>query len=96
MCSNRVIDKESCEPGKAGGFIKLYARGRIGLLFPSNMEYAKAVEKCFRQALEISVNLNAKSFVKKMRHNGASEKAIHDFLDNCTLVDEVHLGPILN
>jgi hypothetical protein len=94
MSDNRVINKECSESGIRKGFIKLYARGRIGFLFSGNMKHAKAAEKCFRQALEISVNLNVNSFARAMRDRGTSEKAIHEFLDNCTLVDEVHLGPI--
>ena len=94
MSDNQVIDTEWCESGRPKGFIKLYARGRIGLLFSGNMKHAKAAEKCFRQALEISVNLNVNAFARAMRDHGTSEKAIHEFLDNCTLVDEIHLGPI--
>ena len=74
----------------------MYARGKTGLLFSGDRQYAKAAEGCFRQALEISVNLNVHSFESEMRKCGASEKAIHKFLDNCTLVDEVHLSPILD
>jgi hypothetical protein len=96
MSDNQVIDTEWCESGRPNGFIKLYARGRFGLLFSGSMKNAKAAEKCFRQALEISVNLNVNSFARAMRDRGISEKEIHEFLDNCTLVDEVHLGPILN
>ena len=93
MDANRVIKIEWCESGIPEGLIKLYARGKIGLLFSGNMKHAKAAQKCFRQALEISVNLNSNSFAKEMRNRGVSEKAIHEFLDSCTLVDEVHLSP---
>jgi len=96
MNDNQVMDTECGDSGRPQGFIKLYARGRIGLLFSGNIKHAIAAEKCFRQALKISVHLNVNLFARSMRNRGASEKAIHDFLDNCILVDEVHLGPILN
>lgn len=93
MSANRVINIERCEPGKLEGFVKLYAGGKVGLLFSGDRRYEKAADECFRRALEISVGLNAHSFAKEMRNRGVSEKAIHEFLDSCTLVDEVHLSP---
>ena len=96
MSVNRAINIERCDPDKADGFVKLYAQGKVGLLFCGDEQYVKVAEECFRRAVEISVSLNAQPFAKEMRDRGASEKAIHEFLDSCTLVDEVHLSPILN
>ena len=96
MSANRAINIESCEPGKPVGFVKLWARGKIGLLFSSDNHHAKAAEECFRRALKISVELDAHSFAIEMHRRGVSEKAINEFLDSCTLVDEVHLSPVLN
>ena len=91
MSVNRAINIERCDPDGADGFVKLYARGKIGLLFSGDGKYAKAADECFRQALEISVSVNANSFAREMRNRGAPEKAIHEFWDSYTLVDEVHL-----
>lgn len=93
MSDNRVINTEWYESGIRQGFFKLYARGRIGLLFSGNLKHLKAAEQCFSQALEVSVNLNLNAFTRAMRDHGTSEKAIHEFLNNCTLVDEVRLDP---
>ena len=91
MSVNRAINIERCDPNMADGFVKLYAGGKIGLLFSGDGKFAKAADECFRRALEISVSIDTHSFAREMRNRGASEKAIHEFLDSCTLVDEVHL-----
>ena len=96
MSANRAINIERCTPGTQDGFVKLYARGKIGLLFEGDSKYANDAEECFRLALEISVKLSAHSFASKMRDRGVSERAIHEFLESCTLVDEVRLDPISN
>ena len=95
MSVNRAINIEMCDPDKADGFVKLYARGKIGLLFSGDGKYVHAAEECFKRSLRVSVTLDEHAFVRAMRDRGASEKAIHGFLDSCTLVDEVHLriGP---
>ena len=96
MSVNQVLNIKRCDPDHADGFVKLYARGKVGLLFSGDGKYVHGAEECFKKALEISVNLNVHSFTREMRGRGVSEKAIHEFLENCTLVDEIHLGPILN
>jgi len=96
MSTNRAINTNRQGAGKPGKLIKLYARGKIGLLFPDDMQYTQAAEECFRRSLEICVKLNANSFAIMMRNRSASEQAIQELLDNCTLVDEVHLSPSLN
>lgn len=94
MNSNRAINMERCDSFNPEGFVKLYARGKIGLLFSGESQYIRAAEEGFRRALNISVKLDVQAFTSEMRNRGASEKAIHDFWENFTLVDEVHLGPI--
>ena len=91
MSANRVINIEQCDPDIADGFVKLYAGGKIGLLFSGDGKYVHAAEECFKRSLKVSVTLDEQAFVRAMRDRGASEKAIHEFLDSCTLVDEVHL-----
>jgi hypothetical protein len=76
----------------ADGFVKLYAGGKIGLLFSGDARYWRAAEQCFRQSLDISVRINANLFANEMRNRGASEQAIHEFLNNFNLVDEVYLS----
>ena len=96
MSANRAINIERCTPGTQDGFVKLYARGKIGLLFSGDGKYVHGAEECFKKALEISVNLNVHSFTAEMRDRGVSERAIREFLESRTLVDEVRLDPILN
>ena len=91
MSANRVINIEQCDPDEADGFVKLYAGGKIGLLFSGDGKYVHAAKECFKRSLKVSVTLDEQAFVRAMRDRGASEKAIHEFLDSCTLVDEVHL-----
>jgi len=96
MSANRIINIERCGSDKADGFVKLYARGKIGLLFSGGGEYGHAAEECLKRSLNISVTIDEHAFVRAMREYGASEKTIHEFLDSFTLVDEVRLSPILN
>ena len=91
MSVNRAINIERCDPDGADGFVKLYARGKIGLLFSGDGKFAKAADECFRRALEISVSIDTHAFVRAMRDRGAPEKTIHEFMESYTLVDEVHL-----
>ena len=91
MSVNQAIHIEREESDFADGFVKLYAQGKIGLLFSGDGKYVSAAEECFKRSLKASVTLDEHAFVRAMRNRGASEKAIHEFLDRCTLVDEVHL-----
>ena len=96
MSVNQAIYIEREEFDFADGFVKLYAGGKIGLLFSGDGKYVPAAEECFKQSLKVSVTLDEHAFVRAMRDLGTPEKKIHEFLDSCTLVDEVHLSPIIN
>jgi len=93
MNGNHIIQIARKEVNFADGFVKLYARGKIGLLFSGDARYWSAAEECFRKALDICVGIKVVSFAKEMRNRGVPEQAIHEFLNNCTLVDEVYFNP---
>ena len=96
MNADRAVNTARCEPDKAEGFVKLYARGKIGLLFSGYGKYVHEAEECLKRSLNVSVTLDEHAFAGAMREHGASEKTIHEFLDSLTLVEEVRLSPILN
>ena len=75
-----------------GGFVKLYAHGKIGLLFDGPGEYQAVAEECFKRALNIQVTVDDIRFVRAMRDRGVAETAIKAFLNTCSVIDEVHLG----
>lgn len=92
MSSNGIIKSERKDVNCADRLVKLYAQGKIGLLFSGDTQYGSAAEECFRQSLDICVGIDANSFASMMHNRGASEQAIHEFLNNFNLVDEVYLS----
>ncbi len=91
MGTSPVTNLKNCRPTKAGGFVKLYARGKIGLLFDGPEKYRKTVQQCFKQALDVSVRFDDILFARLMRAGGTPEVAIRQFLDSCTIIDEARL-----
>jgi hypothetical protein len=92
MNDNQAVNIERCNSLNAEGFVKLYARGKIGLLFSGDSAYTQVAEECFRQALNVYVSLEAPAFARAMRNRGASESVILKYLISCTLIDEVRLS----
>ena len=70
-----------------GGFVKLYAHGKIGLLFDGPEAYQEVAEECFKRALDVHVTINDIEFVRAMRDQGVPEADIKQFLDTCSLID---------
>jgi len=92
MNTAQAVELKKDEESMMGGFVKLYAHGKIGLLFDGPEAYRKVAEACFKRALDIRVTVNDIEFVRAMRDQGVPEAVIKQFLDTCSLIDEVHLG----
>lgn len=92
MKADKVVELKGYESGSMGGFVKLYAHGKIGLLFEGPEEYRIFAEECFKRALDVQVTIDHIRFVDSMRDRGVTEAAIFEFLKTCTVIDEVHLG----
>ena len=92
MNTDKVIELKGNDSDSMRGFVKLYAHGKIGLLFEGPEEYQCVAEECFKRALEVNITVNDITFVRAMRDRGAPEATINEFLKSCSVFDEVHLG----
>ena len=92
MNSAKLVEVKKIDSDKMGGFIKLYAHGKLGLLFEGHKEYRAVAEECFKRALNIRITVDDIQFVRSMRDRGTPETAITEFLNSCSIFDEVHLG----
>lgn len=92
MSGNQIIKIARKEVNFADGFVKLYARGKIELLFSGDPRCWLTAEECFRQSLDICVEINKNLFANRMHYRGASEQEIREFLNNFKMVDEVYLS----
>jgi len=92
MNTNTAVKVEGNVTDSMGGFVKLYAHGKIGLLFDGPKAYRSIAEECFKRALEVRITVDDITFVRAMRDAGTPEAAINEFLNTCSVFDEVHLG----
>jgi hypothetical protein len=92
MNSAKLVEVKKIDPETMSGFIKLYAHGKLGLLFDGPEEYQAVAEECFKRALDIRITVDDIQFVRSMRDSGTPETAINEFLNSCSIFDEVHLG----
>ena len=92
MNTDKVVELKGHEEVSMGGFVKLYAHGKVGLLFDGPEEYRKVAEECFKRALNVHITVDEIAFVRAMRDQGTPEAAINEFLNSCSVFDEVHLG----
>ena len=92
MNTEKVIELKRQNSDTTGGFVKLYAHGKIGLLFNGPEEYRVVAEECFKRALDIRITVDDIQFVRSMRDRGTPETTITEFLNSCSIFDEVHLG----
>ena len=92
MNTDKVVELKVSDSNTDGGFVKLYAHGKIGLLFDGPEEYQCVAEECFKRALEVHITVDDITFVRAMRDRGAPEATINEFLKSCSVFDEVHLG----
>ena len=92
MNTGKVVEMKRKEEDSMGGFVKLYAHGKIGLLFDGPEEYQSIAEECFKRALDVHITVDDIRFVRAMRDRGVTEAAINEFLKTCSVIDEVHLG----
>jgi len=91
MNAGSVMNMKNYHSARAGGFVKLYARGKMGLLFDGPQQYRKTARQCFKRALDVSVRFDDILFARQMRDCGTPEMIIRQLLDSCTIIDEVRL-----
>jgi hypothetical protein len=92
MNTETCPEKERTDTNKLTSVVKLYARGKLGLLFYGEEKYHQAAEECFKSALDIRVTFDDKKFLKKMRELNAPEKTIKEYLNTRSLTEDVWLS----
>ena len=92
MNTDKVIDFKGKGSNSMGGFVKLYAHGKVGLLFDGPEEYRSVAAECFKRAVDVQVTVDDIKFARAMRDRGVTEAAINRYLNTCSVIDEVHLG----
>ena len=92
MDTETVNELERNESKKFTSVVKLYASGKMGLLFYGEEKYHRAADECFKSALDIYVTFDDKKFLKKMRELEVPEKAIKEYLNRCSLTEDVWLS----
>ena len=92
MDTETVNELERNESKKFTSVVKLYASGKMGLLFYGEEKYQQAAEECFKSALDIHVTFDDKKFLKKMRELKIPEKTLKEFLNSCSLTEDVWLS----
>ena len=94
MNTDKAVELKGHEEVSMGGFVKLYSHGKIGLLFDGPEAYQSVAEECFKRALQVHITVDDITFVRAMRDQGTPEGAINEFLNSCSVIDEVHLGQL--
>ena len=92
MNKDAAVKVQRNDPDSTGGFVKLYAHGKVGLLFDCPEAYQQIAEECFKRALNIKITVDGIAFVRSMRDLGAPGAVINKILNSCKVFDEVHLG----
>ena len=92
MNAVKIVELKRQNSDTTDGFVKLYAHGKIALLFDGPEEYRAVAEECFRRALNKQITVDDIKFVRYMRDRGTPETVINQILKSCSVFDEVHLG----
>ena len=92
MNTQTYPENDKADPNKLTSVVKLYASGKMGLLFYGDERYQPAAEQCFKGALQIHITFDDKKFLKKMRELKIPEKTIKEYLNSCSLTDDVWLS----
>ena len=92
MNTEACHEKERTGPTKQTSVVKLYARGKLGLLFYGEEKYQQAAEECFKRALDIGITFDDKKFLKKMRERRIPEKTAIEYLNSFSLTEDVWLS----
>ncbi|MGD8524030.1 MAG: hypothetical protein PVF56_22965 [Desulfobacterales bacterium] len=87
-----TIEKQTAESGSIAGFVKLYAHGKLGLLFHGDNRFTGIAEKCFAEAVQVLLTFDRKKFETEMRRHGVPDEAIRKYAEGFCLHDDVWLS----
>jgi len=82
---------EKCRTALSG-FVKLYAHGKLGLMFYGDKKFQDIAGRCFADAIRVTLKFDRKKFETEMRSYGISGRAIKEYVDNFSLSDDVWLS----
>jgi hypothetical protein len=85
-------EKQEAASGSIAGFVKLYVRGKLGLLFQGDKRFIDIAEQCFVHAFKVRLTFDRKKFETEMRRHGIPDEAIRKFAEEYCLHDEVWLS----
>jgi hypothetical protein len=74
------------------GFVKLYARGKLGLLYYGEKKFQDIAGHCFANAIRVALKFDRKKFEAEMLSHGISRGFIKEFADNFSLSEDVWLS----
>jgi hypothetical protein len=92
MKLQETIEKQNAESEIISGFVKLYARGRLGLLFHGDKQFTDIAGKCFADAVQVLLTFDRKKFETEMRRHGIPDEAIRKFAEEYCLHGDVWLS----
>ena len=74
------------------GFVKLYAHGKLGLVFHGDHQFIKIAEQCFTKSIRVTLNFDRQKFELEMRNRGIPTEVINRFADGYSLNDDIWLS----
>ncbi len=80
----------------SSGFVKLYARGKIGLLFQGDKRFTDIARQCFARAILMTIRFDRQKFELEMRKHGIPDDAIKKFAEGYALEDDLWLSEYNN
>lgn len=87
-----TIEKKEAESRSTAGFVKLYAHGKLGLLFNGEKQFSGIAEQCFAEAVQVLLTFDRNKFETEMRRHGIPDEAIRKFSEGFCLHDDVWLS----
>ena len=84
--------KAETNPDKTMSVLKLYAQGKLGVLFCGDNKYIKEAEESFSKAVNVWPQFDDVTFVEEMRKQDVPDEAIKEFMDSFDWNDDVWLS----
>ena len=74
------------------GFVKLYAHGKLGLVFYGDRRFIETAERCFAKSIQVMLKFNREEFETQMRRYGISADIINKFSEGFSLENDIWLS----
>jgi hypothetical protein len=74
------------------GFVKLYAHGKLGLMFSGDKRFIKVAEQCFAKSIRVTLKWDREKFEDEMGKHGIPTDVINKFAEDYSLDDDIWLS----